>query len=70
MKKSKEYKISIVFFIVTLVLEGISLVTGLMPNLNFSIDKICMYLGFVFLGLGLLFLKKAKNNDNDDNDDK
>lgn len=66
MKKTKEYKISIVLFIVAIILDCISLVTGLIPNFDYSIDKICMYLGFVFLGFGFVFLKKAKdNNDND-----
>lgn len=62
MKKSKEYKISVALFIVALVMDCISIVTGLIPNLDFSIDKICMYLGFGFLGFGLVFLKKAKDN--------
>lgn len=64
MKKSKEYKISIVLFSVALVLYCISMVTGLMPNLNFSIDKISMYLGFAFFGFGLVFLTKAKDSNN------
>ena len=62
MKKSKEYKISIVLFSVALVAFVISMVTGLIPVLNSSIDKICMYLGFAFLGFGLVFLNKAKDN--------
>lgn len=59
MKKSKEYRISIVLFSVALVLYGISIVTGLIPGLSFSIDKICMYLGFSFMGLGLVFLRRT-----------
>ena len=66
MKKSKEYKISMVSSIAALVLLGISIVTGLIPGLIYSIDKICMYLGFAFLGLSVTFLKKAKDN-NDKN---
>lgn len=62
MKQSKAYKISVVLFVITLIFDSISIVTGLMPNLNSSIDKICMYLGFAFLGMGLVFLKKAKDN--------
>lgn len=62
MKRSKAYKISVVLFVITLIFDSISIVTGLMPNLNSSIDKICMYLGFAFLGMGLVFLKKAKDN--------
>lgn len=62
MKKSKEYKISIALFIAALVVDGISLVTGLIPDLNSSIDKICMYLGFALLGFGLVFLAKAKDS--------
>lgn len=64
MKKSKEYKIGIVLFSVSLVLFGISIVTSLMPELRFSIDKICMYLGFSFFCLGFVFLKKSKDIDN------
>ena len=66
MKKSKEYKISMVSSIAALVLLGISIVTGLIPGLIYSIDKICMYLDFAFLGLSVTFLKKAKDN-NDKN---
>lgn len=62
MKQSKAYKISVVLFVITLIFDSISIITGLMPNLNSSIDKICMYLGFAFLGMGLVFLKKAKDN--------
>lgn len=62
MKKSKEYIISIVSFVVAIVLYFISMITGLIPNLDFSIDKICMYLGFVFFGLGLVFMYKSNNN--------
>lgn len=62
MKQSKAYRISVVLFVITLIFDSISIVTGLMPNLNSSIDKICMYLGFAFLGMGLVFLKKAKDN--------
>ena len=61
MKKSKEHKISAVFLSISILLLCISLVTGLIPGLNFSIDKICMYLGFACLGLGLVFLKKARD---------
>ena len=61
MKKSKENKTSAVLFSVSILLLCISLVTGLIPGLNFSIDKICMYLGFACLGLGLVFLKKARD---------
>lgn len=65
MKRSKEYKISIGAFSTSLVLYCISIVTGLIPVFSFSIDKLCMYLGFSFFGLGLVFLNKAKdNNDN------
>lgn len=66
MKQSKEYKISVVLFIIALILYGITIVTGLIPNLDFSIENICKYLGFAFFGFGLLFLKKAKDK-NDDN---
>lgn len=62
MKKSKEFKISIVLFSVCLVLYCVSIVTGLIPQLSFAIDKICMYLGFSFFCLGLVFLKKMKDN--------
>ncbi|MCQ2568869.1 MAG: hypothetical protein MJ155_01100 [Candidatus Saccharibacteria bacterium] len=62
MKESKEYKISIALFIAALVVDGISLITGLIPDLNSSIDKICMHLGFALLGFGLVFLAKAKDS--------
>ena len=68
MKKSKEYKISFVLFVVCLILFGISIVTGLIPELDFSIDKICMYLGFACFGFGLVFFKKAKDKNNDSQD--
>ena len=67
MKKSKEDKISIVFFCIALILFGISMVTGLIPGLVYSIDKIWMFLGFAFFCFGLVFLNKAKNkNDKDE----
>ena len=68
MKKTKEYKISIVLFIAALVVFAISIVTGLIPGIIYSIDKICMYLGFALFGFGLMFLNKAKDN-NDKNDE-
>lgn len=63
MKNTKEYKTSIVLFSVALILYAISIVTGLMPGLGFSIDKISMYLGFACFGFGLVFLKKTKDTD-------
>lgn len=69
MKKSKEYKISIVLSIVALTLFGVSMVTGLMPVAEriHSIDKISMYLGFALFGFSYMFLRKAKiNNVNED----
>ena len=60
MKKSKEYKISVGLFSVALVLYCISLITGLFPELNFSIDKISMYLGFSLFCLGLVFMERIK----------
>lgn len=65
MKKSKEYKISVVLFVAALVLYVISIVTGLIPDFDYSIDKICMYLGFACFGFGLVFLKKSEKNDSD-----
>lgn len=65
MKQSKEYKISIVLFSVSLVLFCISIITGLIPQLNSSIDKICMYLGFSSLCFGFVFLKKSKDGNKD-----
>lgn len=62
MKKSKEYKISMVLFSVCLLLYGISFITGLIPELNYSIDKICFRLGFVLFCLGLIYSKKANGN--------
>lgn len=65
MKKSKEYKISTVLFCISLVLYVISFITGLIPKLDFSIDKISMYLGFSCYGLGLVFLKKSEKSNSD-----
>ena len=62
MKNSKEYKISTVLFGVALVLYCISIITGLIPELSFAIDKICMYLGFSFLCFGLLIFEKSEEN--------
>lgn len=66
MKKLKEYKICFGLFCICLILYGISMVTGLMPELNSSIDKICMYLGHTFLCLGIVFSLKHKDNVNID----
>lgn len=66
MKKSKEYKICFGSFCICLILYGISMVTGLMPGLTSSIDKICMYLGHTFLCLGILFSYKIGNSKNTD----
>ena len=66
MKKTKEYKICFGLFCICLILYGISMVTGLMPELNSSIDKICMYLGHTFLCLGIVFSLKYKDNVNID----
>lgn len=60
MKRSKEYKISVVSSGLALVLFCISLVTGLIPGLVYSVDKICFGLGFACLGLGLIYMKKSK----------
>ena len=68
MKKSKEYKISTVFSSIALVLMSVSIVTGLIPGLVYSIDKICGGLGFSCFCLGLLFLYKS--NDKNDNEEK
>ena len=67
MKNSKEYKICTVLFIAAIVLFCISMVTGLIPDLTYSIDRISKYLGFACFTLGLVYLKKSeKNNDNED----
>lgn len=62
MKKSSEYEFSVGLFSVALILFGISIVMGLIPGLVFSMDKICMFLGFSVFGSGLVFLKKSKDN--------
>lgn len=62
MNKSIEYKISVVLFSLSLILCFISMVMGLIPGLCFSIDKICMYLGFSFLCFGLLIFEKSEEN--------
>lgn len=64
MKNSREYKISVVFMSLALVLFCISIVTGLIPGLKFSIEKISKYLGFAFFCLGLVYLQKSKTKDN------
>lgn len=66
MKKAKEYKMSIAAFWISLVLYGISMVTGLIPGLTSSIDKICFYLGNAFLCFALVFLAKSKDNSGKD----
>lgn len=65
MKKSKEYKISMVLFVAALVCFAISIVTGLIPNLEYNTDKIFMYLGFALNGFGFMYLKKSEKNDAD-----
>ena len=65
MKKTKEYKISTVLFIIALVCFAISIVTGLIPNHEYNTDKIFMYLGFALNGFGFVYLKKFEKNDND-----
>ncbi|MBQ0027129.1 MAG: hypothetical protein KBS96_00860 [Lachnospiraceae bacterium] len=61
MRKLNEYKISIALFSIALVLYVISIITGLIPGLAYSIDKMCMHLGIVFFGFGLVFSYKPKN---------
>lgn len=68
MKKSKEYKLCVVFSCIALVLFSVSIVTGLISGLVYSIDKICGGLGFSCFCLGLLFLYKS--NDKIDNKEK
>ena len=58
MKRTTEKKISITLAIVALVLYAVSAVTGLMPNLHSSIDKICMYLGLAMTCMSLVYLSK------------
>lgn len=60
--KSKEYIIAVVLSCISLVLFGISAVTGLILDINYSIDKVCMYLGFSFLFLAFIFFDKSKKN--------
>lgn len=62
MKKVNDYKKSAVFSCIAIVLFGISMVTGLIPGLVYSIDKITMYLGFSSLGLGLIYFRRYKTN--------
>ena len=62
----KNSKVSVVLFIVALVLFAASIVTGLIPNLVYSIDKITMYAGFAFFVLGLVFMAKSKKANNDE----
>ena len=60
MNKSREYKISVVLFVVAIVLFSVSLITGLIPGMIFSVDKMCGHLGWVFFGVGLLLMGKDK----------
>lgn len=63
MKKSREYKISVVCFCIALVLFAVSIITGLIPGLVYSVDKICEYLGFACFGFGLVYASKAKGKE-------
>lgn len=69
MKRSKEYKISVILSSAALILFCISLVVGLMPVSEriYSLDKIGLYLGFALLGFSYLLLLKAKTNNENDN---
>lgn len=67
MKDLKDNKISIVLFGLALLVFGVSFVTGLIPEMDFAIDKICMYLGFSLFGFGLIFMTKNMKNNNMDN---
>lgn len=62
MEKSKEYKISIALSSVALVLLCVAFVTGLIPEINPSVEKICLYLGIALNFLGFAYLKKSKDN--------
>lgn len=66
MKRSKEYKISVGLFSISIVLYCVSMITGLIPELSFAIDKICMYVSFSVFCMGLVFMMKndEKNNNN------
>lgn len=67
MKKTKEYKISCVLFIVCIISMCLSAVTSLFGRIDTSLDNMFMYLGFALLCLGFVFLKKAKDkNDSQD----
>lgn len=61
MKKTKEYKISCVLFVICIISFSLSAVTGLVGRIDTSIDNMFMYLGFALLCLGFVFLKKAKD---------
>ncbi len=61
MKRTKEEKISIAMSCAALVLFAVSLVTGLMPNLESSIDKICFFLGIALTCLAATYVSKAKS---------
>lgn len=65
MKKSKEYKISIILSSTALILLCVSIVVGLkpIPERIYSLDKIGLYLGFSLLCFSNLLLMKAKTND-------
>ena len=64
MKKSKEYKISVVLFSATLILMSVALVTGLVGEIDSLVEKISFFLGISSLGLGTVFLKKAEQLEN------
>lgn len=64
MKETKDNKKSVVLFSIALVLFAISIVTGLMPGLVYSIDKISGGLGFACFCYGLTLMYQSKDHDN------
>lgn len=62
MKKSKEYKISLVLSALALVLLGVALVTGLIGEIDSAIEKICFFLGFSLNCIGFLLLEKSRKH--------
>ncbi len=63
MKKTKEYKMSVVLSSVALVLLCVALIVGVV-KIDTSIERICFFLGVSLNCLGFVLWTKSKENDN------
>lgn len=66
MKKSRDYKISVGLLLAAIVSFCVSGVTGLVLNIDSSIDTMFMFLGFALMGFGFVFLSKSKGRVDDE----